>query len=102
MRSATDRKTVVFFQGKNEHINQSSVAKDTGLDPSFPLLNQQFTYGVVGGRGFAEILGNFAESCKKYVVITSGKGAEILRKVCGDFAKICGTVSGMTPSRRNC
>ena len=51
---------------------------------------------------FAEILRKIRRSLQKkknICFITSGKGAEILREVCGDLAEINGTFSAMTPSR---
>ena len=45
---------------------------------------------------FAE---NYAENSRTIRSIASGKGAEILRKVCGNFADIRGNFSAMSPSR---
>ena len=65
--------------------------------------NQQFTYGVVSEGIFVEILRkirvHLQKKTKKTTFLAPGKGAEILRKVCGNFAEICGTFSAMTPSR---
>ena len=53
--------------------------------------DQQFTYGVVSEGLFAESLrkfcAKFAEILLKIRLIASAKGAEILRKVCGNSQK---------------
>ena len=49
-------------------------------------------------KGFLKFCGNSAESSRKIRFIASGKGVEILRKVCGNFTAICGKCSAMTPS----
>ena len=57
-------------------------------------LTQQFTFGVVSEGVFVlKVCGNSTETSRKLSkhirFIASGKGAEILQKVCGNFAEIC-------------
>ena len=60
---------------------------------------QQLTSGVVSEGVLRKVCGNSVESSRKRRFIAPRKGAEILWKVCGNFAEICGKISAMTPSR---
>ena len=76
----------------------------TGLSPSKSCgrASNSVSSSLMGSLAKGKVCGNSAENLWKFGktrYIASGKGAEILRKVCGNFAEICGKFSAMTPSR---